>query len=297
MPWGLQTHTYAPANVDMRNKWQICGSQPGEPAETQELGIGAPPEGLYLREDIEIKCNMTMISFVKKEMKAASKILVDRMLKKAELLDSGALSALMENGKLKTFNPADRSSGTKQAASTLLPNQQPYKVPVSPMAAAAVPAPQKNHPPQDQGIVMELPGDFYYPQPSPNQQTSQEKRFSTVSELSDNDRNTGTVDSRWSYQSASTRPSSYSSSAGGMRSPGLEYNKEFSVELPTMDEETYSEHEARRKVQERTFEEVKLQDLNGPGKEQPYRYNPQDYAQYTQPPQYSAHDGRRPNGA
>lgn len=285
MPWGLQTHTYAPANVDMRNKWQICGNQPGEPPETQELGIGAPPEGLYLREDIEIKCNMTMISFVKKEMKAASKILVDRMLKKAELLDSGELTALMENGRLKTVNPADRSNAAKHAATTLPPGQQPYRVPSISKHSPHVPATQSFHPPnhtQDQGIIMELPGDFYHPQQSPNNLNTPDGRFSMISELSDNDPNT--TEARWSYQSASTRPSSYNSSAG-MRSPGMDYNKEYSVELPTMDE-TKEEHEERRK-----FQEVKLQDIR---REQPeYRYNPQDYAQISQPPQYSAYNANR----
>ena len=33
MPWGLQTHIYAPAGVEMRNKYQIKGNQPGEPLE------------------------------------------------------------------------------------------------------------------------------------------------------------------------------------------------------------------------------------------------------------------------
>lgn len=54
MPWGLQTHIYAPAGVDLRNKWQIRGNQPGEPPEHRELGSAAPLEGLYLREDVEI---------------------------------------------------------------------------------------------------------------------------------------------------------------------------------------------------------------------------------------------------
>ncbi|OAG08132.1 uncharacterized protein CC84DRAFT_1173677 [Paraphaeosphaeria sporulosa] len=291
MPWGLQTHTYAPANVDVRNKWQICGTQPGEPPETQELGIGAPAEGLYLREDIEIKCNMTMTSFVKKEMKAASKVLVDRMLKKAELLDSGAISAMMENGKLKTINPADRSSVAKLAASPDSPNQQPYKLPNSPMRSPAFPATQMYHPSKhtgEQGAVMELPGDFYHPQPSPNHLNPQDRRYSIASELSSNEQNA--PDSRWSYQSASTRPSSYNSS-GGMRSPGLEYNKEYLAELPTMNE-AHEEHAERRELQE----------VPWPSKEQhQYRYNPQDFArmqqQYTQPPQYSAYDTRRPSGA
>ena len=110
MPWGLQTHIYAPASVDLRNTWRIAGNQPGEPREVPELGIKAPADGLYLREDVEIKCNMTMVSFVKKETKAASKALVDRLIRKAELLDSGVLLAMMENGMLKTINPADRTS-------------------------------------------------------------------------------------------------------------------------------------------------------------------------------------------
>jgi hypothetical protein len=291
MPWGLQTHTYAPASVDLRNKWQICGSQPGEPPETQELGIGAPPEGLYLREDIEIKCNMTMISFVKKEMKAASKILVERMLKKAELLDSGALSAMMDNGKLKTINPADRSSLAQPPRTPQSPNQQPYTMPSSPMRSPALPATQMYHPPKqtrEHDVVMELPGDFYHPQASPNHLAPQDKRYSTASELSGNDPNAS--DNRWSYQSASTRPSSYNSS-GGMRSPGLDYNKEYSSELPTM-EETREEHDERR-----------FQEVPWPGKEEhEYKYNPQDFArmqqQRKQIPHYPVHEyPRRPSGA
>ena len=279
MPWGLQTHTYAPASVDLRNKWQVCGSQPGEPPETREMGINAPAEGLYLREDIEIKCNVTMIGFVKKELKAASKVLVERMLKKAELLDSGALSAMMENGKLKTINPADRSS---TAPSPRLPNQHPYHLPNSPgLAAQQMYIPPKQQT-QQQDAPMELPGDFYHPQ------VSQGTRLSTTSGLSVGTEPTAS-NNRWSYQSASTRPSSYASS-GGMRSPPLEYNKEYSTELPTM-EETREEHEERQRTQEAPW----------PGKEEyEYKYNPQDFArqqQYAQPPQYSDYrHARRSNG-
>src|SRR5271168_5612571 len=51
MPWGLQTHIYAPLGLDIRDKWQIRGNQPGEPREVRELGVDAPHDGLYLRED------------------------------------------------------------------------------------------------------------------------------------------------------------------------------------------------------------------------------------------------------
>ncbi|KAK0382699.1 hypothetical protein NLU13_9795 [Sarocladium strictum] len=114
MPWGLQTHIYAPLQIDMRNKYRIAGNQPGvEPPENREIGLealGAPKDGLYLREDIEIKCNITLTSFVKSTAKAASKEMVQRIIKKAELLDAGILQAMMHDGRLKTVNPNDRSS-------------------------------------------------------------------------------------------------------------------------------------------------------------------------------------------
>ncbi|KAJ0116382.1 hypothetical protein J7T55_007362 [Diaporthe amygdali] len=114
MPWGLQTHIYAPMNVDLRNKYRIAGNQPGvEPPEQPEIGLaalGAPSDGLYLRDDVEIKCNVAVMSFVKAQMKAASKEMVSRIIKKAELLDAGVLHAMIEDGKLKTINPNDRTN-------------------------------------------------------------------------------------------------------------------------------------------------------------------------------------------
>ncbi|CAH0023892.1 unnamed protein product [Clonostachys rhizophaga] len=119
MPWGLQTHIYAPMNIDLRNKYRIGGNQPGlEPPEVKEMGLialGAPTDGLYLREDIEIRCNITMVSFVKKELKAASKEMVGRIIRKAELLDAGVLKAMMTpDGRITTINPNDRSQTFSQ---------------------------------------------------------------------------------------------------------------------------------------------------------------------------------------
>ncbi|CAG9942975.1 unnamed protein product, partial [Clonostachys rosea f. rosea IK726] len=119
MPWGLQTHIYAPMNIDLRNKYRIGGNQPGlEPPEVKEMGLialGAPTDGLYLREDIEIRCNITMVSFVKKELKAASKEMVGRIIRKAELLDAGVLRAMMTpDGRITTINPNDRSQTFSQ---------------------------------------------------------------------------------------------------------------------------------------------------------------------------------------
>lgn len=288
MPWGLQTHIYAPAGVDLRNKWQICGNQPGEPVETREIGLGAPPEGLYLREDIEIKCNMTMAGFVKKENKAASKIFVERLIKKAELLDSGELKAMMEQGKLKTINPADRSSRMpgSPGPSPQYANLQPYNMPVSPNRLPSDPhlSNQQGFVPPEQlvgqnNIVMELPGDFYHPQTSPGL-LHPNHRMSSASDASP-----GLPDARWSqasneYQSsASSRPSSYTPSDNA-RSPGLD-QKAFTAELPTM-EETREEYADRTKRESQQS-----------GPEMKYAYNPQDYARpahYAVPPQYSAYN-------
>lgn len=297
MPWGLQTHIYAPAGVDLRNKWQICGNQPGEPPETRELGLGAPPEGLYLREDIEIKCNMTMVSFVKKETKAASKILVDRLIKKAELLDSGVLHAMMEGGKLKTVNPADRSSMMPPSQSSKPSPIQHYTLPTSPLASPTFPHTQANGQPyippnHSQGqnnIVMELPGDFYHmqpPQPSPNHLQPDSARYSTATDASGHSPEPS--NGRWSqvsneYQSSmSSRPSSYAPSDGGMKSPGMD-QKGFASELPTMAETREEHDDARRRLEG-----------SQQGQDQKYRYNPQDFVnppqQHHQPPQYSQYN-------
>ncbi|KAI1397324.1 hypothetical protein F4819DRAFT_472492 [Hypoxylon fuscum] len=148
LPWGLQTHIYAPMGVDLRNKYRISGNQPGvEAPEQQEIGLaalGAPKDGLYLREDIEIRCNITMIGIVKAQMKTASKEMVQRIMKKAELLDAGILQAMIEDGKMKTFNPNDKtytgglSAGMK---SPQLSPGSPFQPPMSPSTPYHVPRP------------------------------------------------------------------------------------------------------------------------------------------------------------
>ncbi|KKF94249.1 ABC1 family protein [Ceratocystis platani] len=112
------THIYAPMGIDLRNTYRIAGNEPGERPEPAELGLlslGAPRDGLYLREDIVIRCNITLMSFVRGQMKAASKQVVQRFIKKAELLDTGALQAMFENGRLRTLNPKDLSDVAAQA--------------------------------------------------------------------------------------------------------------------------------------------------------------------------------------
>lgn len=79
LPNGIQTHTFAPAGLDLRGKWTVGGNEPGEPRETLELGMDAPREGLYVREDVDMRCNIFLTGFVKKNLTKAHKSVVDRL--------------------------------------------------------------------------------------------------------------------------------------------------------------------------------------------------------------------------
>ena len=89
IPLGLQTHCYAPTGLDIKAKWSVGGNMPGEPREPRELGVDTPRDGLYLREDVDMRCNFIMTSFVKKNLTNAHKVLVDRLLKKVEFVEEG----------------------------------------------------------------------------------------------------------------------------------------------------------------------------------------------------------------
>lgn len=85
---GLQTHVYAPMGLDIKEKWTVGGNLPHEPVQPAELGIGAPLSGLYLREDIELKCNFIMTRFVRKTLKDSLATLVARLLVKSQLQEN-----------------------------------------------------------------------------------------------------------------------------------------------------------------------------------------------------------------
>ena len=126
-PWGLQSHVYAPFGVDLRNKYRVGGNQPGEPREARELGLDTPLDGLYLRNDAEIVANMALTSFVKKEMKQASAIMIERLTRKAELLDEGKLHAMFENGKLKTAKPGGLDDSATLSMSSPPASPAPFR--------------------------------------------------------------------------------------------------------------------------------------------------------------------------
>ncbi|RFU72305.1 hypothetical protein TARUN_9958 [Trichoderma arundinaceum] len=83
LPVGLQTHCHAPMGVDLREKWSVAGSEPGEEPEPMELGLGAPRTGLYIREDVIITCNVVMAGFIKKTIKKAHGTLIEALSVKA----------------------------------------------------------------------------------------------------------------------------------------------------------------------------------------------------------------------
>ena len=79
LPNGIQTHTFAPAGLDLRGKWTVGGNEPGEPREKLELNTDAPREGLYVREDVDMRCNFLLTGFVKKNLTKSHKVVMDKL--------------------------------------------------------------------------------------------------------------------------------------------------------------------------------------------------------------------------
>ncbi|KAI3397748.1 hypothetical protein diail_10401 [Diaporthe ilicicola] len=115
LPDGIQTHCRAPLNVVIREKWTLCGTLPGEPAQPVELGIGAPATGLYIREDVDLRCNLLMTGFVKKNLKKSHATLVDHLLEKARLATSGGKDSIYSG---------QSSSSTAEEKPVLFPPSQ-----------------------------------------------------------------------------------------------------------------------------------------------------------------------------
>jgi hypothetical protein len=119
---GLQTHCYAPLGLNIKGKWTIGGSLPGEPVAPVELGIGAPLQGLWLREDVDMKCNIMMTSFVKKTLKKAHSHLVERLLVKAQIVEAAEKNQRLSEGlnfgstgsqSSTEYSPSDYGSNTE----------------------------------------------------------------------------------------------------------------------------------------------------------------------------------------
>ncbi|KAG5921174.1 hypothetical protein E4U53_003829 [Claviceps sorghi] len=264
MPWGLQTHLYAPLKIDVRYKYQVAGNQPGiEPSKQRDAeleSLGAPEDGLYLRADIEFKCNVAMASFVKSQAETATKKMVERIVKKAELLDAGILQAMTQNGRLKVINPNDLSQPATNRTSGVPYNpsrvgsprpgswaQQsyvgPYQMPMSPKSPAQrycyiLYQPQADHgldPVKDVVALAELPGDsqhYQYCHSRPGSPSDQSQEFTL-----DYRRSASSSDPGWSQgqhrpSPAGTQRSSMSSPASSAGSMPHE-SMPLASELPT----------------------------------------------------------------
>ncbi|KAI0469597.1 hypothetical protein F4859DRAFT_516091 [Xylaria cf. heliscus] len=168
LPNGVQTHCYAPLGTDIRERWSLGGSLPGEPLEPVEIGLGAPRQGLYLREDVELRCNFVMASFVKKTLKKAHGTLVERLCQKAAMVaprnpspgtssnasvsshagnrnSQGADGRIIDNGPPPDYRSISRFSGEQQQ------QQQPYS------RRYSQPQPQPNTLENPQGQQMYAP--------------------------------------------------------------------------------------------------------------------------------------------
>jgi hypothetical protein len=129
---GLQTHVYAPMGLDIKEKWTLGGNAPGEPVQPVEIGLGAPISGLYIREDVEMKCNFLMTRFVRKTLKDSLATLVARLLVKSQLLEA------VENNKRLTQQFAYGSQPNSPQGSYSVPGSPPMSPPLSPPLTAGL---------------------------------------------------------------------------------------------------------------------------------------------------------------
>lgn len=113
---GLQTHVYAPAGLDIRGRWQLAGTLPGEPTQTVELGLNIPKQGLYLREDVDMKCNFLLTAFVRKTLKKSHAMLVARLLEKADLREAASSDSRIEAWRSQTGSEAASDAGSVYAS-------------------------------------------------------------------------------------------------------------------------------------------------------------------------------------
>lgn len=92
---GLRTHVYAPTGVDIRATWSVGGNKEGDEGEAGEGGqagsdatkmndgLNGEGQGLYLREEVDLRCPFWSAGFVKKTMRRSHGVLVDRLIGKA----------------------------------------------------------------------------------------------------------------------------------------------------------------------------------------------------------------------
>ena len=92
---------------------------PGEPQEPTELGVGLPKHGLWLREDVDMRCNVLMTGFVKKTLKKAHGSLVARLVQKAHIREADWVydNASQHSSIRSSLRPGHQSASYSDASS------------------------------------------------------------------------------------------------------------------------------------------------------------------------------------
>lgn len=181
-PVGLQTHCYAPTGLDIKAKWSIGGNMPGEPREARELGVETPRDGLYLREEVDMRCNIMMTSFVKKNLKNAHQVLVERLLKKVEMVEEVHYQRFMTSPPSTPGTHPQQYLPQRSDGSVVIDDKKMYNYIPVPGAIPAGMQPLQQHPPrwsandipggppphywQGQGQVPDQKSDWNMPPPS-----------------------------------------------------------------------------------------------------------------------------------
>jgi len=128
LPSGLQTHVYAPANLDIREKWSVGGNMPNEPRQIVELGLtDAPRNGLYLREDVNMGCKSFVVPFVQKKLKDAHKALVERLIIRADILRRSSEMQTPSNEQFRDNSPISLDDDTCLSPGTIICSSGHYE--------------------------------------------------------------------------------------------------------------------------------------------------------------------------
>lgn len=165
---GLQTHCYAPMGLDIKGKWTLGGTLAHEPVEPVEMGLGAPKHGLWLREDVDMKCNILMTSFVKKTLKKAHATLVERLVEKSHLLEAEAHNSRIWETKSNYSYHSSRTDSSRFQAPLPSPDPSSISRLSGSTTSPGFPAPSRSSPDlegQDRKSYTPYPGTWSSPSP------------------------------------------------------------------------------------------------------------------------------------
>ncbi|KAK8080455.1 hypothetical protein PG997_008273 [Apiospora hydei] len=84
---GLQTHVYAPMGTDIRNRWTLGGTLPGN-LRSRSSWASLRPARDYIF-DVELRCNFLMASFVRKTLSKAHTKVIENIAERAKAQTGG----------------------------------------------------------------------------------------------------------------------------------------------------------------------------------------------------------------